>query len=219
MPHDHPASGGTLLDETRRHLFARCGVGVGAMALGALLAGEGRGAGEGAGGPLGVPGLPGLPHFIPKAKRVIHLFMAGGPSQLDLFDYKPELARRDGQPIPASFTDGKRFAFMNESHRTDLLGSKRSFRQRGESGMWIGDLLPHLGGIADRLCFVRSCSTDLFNHAPAKLFMNTGTGRFGHPSVGAWVTYGLGSEADDLPGFVVMTSKMGRSPQPIESSG
>ena len=206
MPHDHPASGGTLLDETRRHLFARCGVGVGAMALGALLAGEGRGAGEGAGGPLGLPGLPGLPHFVPKAKRVIHLFMAGGPSQLDLFDYKPELARRDGQPIPASFTDGKRFAFMNESHRTDLLGSKRSFRQRGESGMWIGDLLPHLGGIADRLCFVRSCSTDLFNHAPAKLFMNTGTGRFGHPSVGAWVTYGLGSESTDLPGFVVLQS-------------
>jgi len=194
-----------LREQTRRHFFAGCGVGVGAVALQDLLRADGAGMAAGV-DTVRVGGLAGLPHFAAKAKRVIHLFMAGGPSQLDLFDYKPELSRRDGQPIPASFTEGKRFAFMNESHRTDLLASKRSFRQVGQSGMWISDLLPHTAGIVDRLAVVRGCSTDLFNHAPAKLFMNTGTGRFGHPSVGAWVTYGLGSESADLPGFVVLQS-------------
>ncbi len=194
-----------LRDQTRRHFFGGCGVGVGAIALRSLLESEGRGAAS-ATDVSSLRGLTGLPHFAPRAKRVIHLFMAGGPSQLDLFDYKPELTRRNGQPIPPSFLQGKRFAFMNESHRTDLLASKRLFRQVGPSGAWISDLLPHTAGIADRLCILRGCSSDLFNHAPAKLFMNTGTGRFGHASVGSWVTYGLGSESADLPGFVVLQS-------------
>ena len=184
-----------LRDRTRRHFFADCGVGVGGVALATLLGAEARAAGATA-----------TPHHPPRAKRVIYLFMAGGPSQLDLFDHKPELVRRDGQPIPESFLAGKRFAFMNESHRTDLLASRRTFKRAPGSGMWVSDLLPHTAAIADRLAFVRTCSTDLFNHAPAKLFMNTGTGRFGRPSLGAWVTYGLSSEAEDLPGFVVLQS-------------
>jgi len=189
-----------LRERTRRHFFGGCGIGVGAMALGGLLAADRAVAAPPE--PLAVR----PPHFPPRAKRVIYLFMAGGPSQLDLFDYKPELAKRDGQPIPARFIEGKRFAFMDSSHRVDLLASKRSFARHGESGAWVGDLLPHIGGVADRLCFVKTCATDLFNHAPAKLFMNTGTGQFGRPSMGAWVTYGLGSECADLPGFVVLQS-------------
>jgi len=198
-----------LRERTRRHFFGGCGIGVGSLALGSLIAAERTAAAEPtappvdpAAGPLAVR----PPHFAPRAKRVIFLFMAGGPSQLDLFDWKPELARRDGQPIPASFVEGKRFAFMNSSHRVDLLASKRSFARHGASGAWVSDLLPHTAGIVDRLCIVRTCSADLFNHAPAKLFMNTGTGQFGRPSMGAWVTYGLGSESSDLPGFVVLQS-------------
>jgi len=185
---------------TRRHFFGECGLGVGALALAELLAADRAGAAAPA--PLAVRS----PHFPPRAKRVIYLFMAGGPSQLDLFDWKPELARRDGQPIPASFVEGKRFAFMDSSHRVDLLASRRSFARHGESGAWVCDLLPRTAGVVDRLCFVKTCATDLFNHAPAKLFMNTGTGQFGRPSMGAWVTYGLGSECADLPGFVVLQS-------------
>jgi uncharacterized protein (DUF1501 family) len=191
-----------LRERTRRHFFGDCGMGVGAMALGSLLATDGVRSGVEA-----TEASPAqMPHFPPRAKRVIYLFMAGGPSQLDLFDHKPELTQRSGEPIPASFVEGKRFAFMDTSHRTDLLGSKRSFARHGESGAWVSDLLPHVGGIVDKLCFVKSCNTDLFNHAPAKLFMNTGTGQFGRPSMGAWITYGLGSESSDLPGFVVLQS-------------
>ena len=150
--------------------------------------------------------LPRPPHHQPRARRVIYLFMAGGPSQLDLFDHKPELTRRSGTPIPPSLVAGKRFAFMDSSNRFDLLGSKRTFRQHGQCGAWVSDLLPHTASIVDQMCIVKSCSTDLFNHAPAKLFMNSGTGQFGRPSMGAWVTYGLGSECRDLPGFVVLQS-------------
>jgi hypothetical protein len=196
-----PGSPGWLLRErTRRHFFGGCGVGVGALALGDLLAGEVGGGG------VADPLAPRPPHFAARAKRVIYLFMAGGPSQLDLFDHKPELARRSGTPIPESFVAGKRFAFMVSSHRTDLLGSKRTSRQHGANGTWVSDLLPETAAIVDRLCIVKSCSTDLFNHAPAKLFMNTGSGQFGRPSIGAWLTYGLGSECRDLPGFVVLQS-------------
>jgi len=198
-----------LRERTRRHFFGGCGIGVGSLALGSLIAAERTAAAEPTGPPVDPAAGPLAvrpPHFAPRAKRVIFLFMAGGPSQLDLFDWKPELARRDGQPIPASFVEGKRFAFMNSSHRVDLLASKRSFARHGASGAWVSDLLPHTAGIVDRLCIVRTCSADLFNHAPAKLFMNTGTGQFGRPSMGAWVTYGLGSESSDLPGFVVLQS-------------
>lgn len=194
-----------LQQETRRHFFERCGIGVGALALQQLLAQSGLGAGLGAAlesNPL----APKNPHFAPKAKRVIFLFMAGGPSQLDMLDYKPALNKLNGQPIPQSYVEGKRFAFMDSSHRINLLGTRRTFAQYGETGSWVSDLLPHTAKIADDLTFIRTCKTDLFNHAPAKLFMNAGTGQFGRPSMGAWLTYGLGSECNDLPGFVVLQS-------------
>ncbi|MBE7495818.1 MAG: DUF1501 domain-containing protein [Verrucomicrobiaceae bacterium] len=182
-----------LRDITRRHFFSRCGVGVGSMALGSLMARDAALA-------------PKRTHFPAKAKSVIFLFMAGGPSQLDMFTRKRELQKRNGQPIPESFTKGKRFAFMDSSHRNNLLASKFSFRQHGQSGAWVNDLLPHTASIVDDLAFIHTCKTDLFNHAPAKFYMNTGSGLFGRPSMGAWVTYGLGSLCDDLPGFVVLQS-------------
>ena len=145
-------------------------------------------------------------HFPARAKRVIYMFMAGGPSQLDMFDHKPMLNELNGQPIPQSYLEGKRFAFMDSSHRINLLGTRRQFQQHGQCGAWVSDLLPHTARIVDDLTFVHTCKTDLFNHAPAKLFMNTGTGQFGRPSLGSWLTYGLGSECKDLPGFVVLQS-------------
>ena len=171
------------------------------MALGSLIGNRATIADETAN-----PLAPKLPHFPAKAKSVIYLFMAGGPSQLEMWDHKPKLAELNGKPIPQSYIEGKRFAFMNSSHRTDLLGPKRKFEQHGENGTWVSDLLPETGKIVDELTLLKTCQTELFNHAPAKLFMNAGTGQFGRPSMGAWVTYGLGSECDNLPGFVVLQS-------------
>lgn len=152
--------------------------------------------------------MPRAGHHPARAKQVIFLFMAGGPSQLELFDPKPRLVELNGQPIPDSYLEGKRFAFMDSSfkNRSTLLASRRQFRQHGKSGMWVSELFPHTAGIVDDVTFVRSCATDVFNHAPAKLFMNSGSAQFGRPSMGAWVTYGIGSEADNLPGFVVLQS-------------
>ena len=188
--------------QTRRHLFSRCGVGVGAMALQSLLGRNAHGSDPEIRNPL----APKPPHFEAKAKNIIFLFMAGGPSQLEMWDYKPRLTELNGEPIPESYIEGKRFAFMNSSHRVNLLGPKRTFRQTGENGTWISDLLPHHEGIVDEITLIKTCQTELFNHAPAKLFMNAGTGQFGRPSMGSWVTYGLGSECDNLPGFVVLQS-------------
>ncbi len=193
----------SLRDTTRRHFFDQCGIGVGAMALSQL---QSRASGSESSSKIGNPLAPKPTHFPAKAKRIIFLFMAGGPSQLDLFDYKPELSRLNGEPMPASYLEGKRFAFMNSSHRVNLLGTHRSFAQYGQTGTWVSDLLPHTAKIVDELTFIHTCKTDLFNHAPAKLFMNTGSGQFGRPSMGAWFTYGLGSECENLPGFVVLQS-------------
>lgn len=193
----------TLREVTRRHFFSRCSVGVGSMALATLLADRGFAAPA----PQVKNALePKSPHFPAKAKNVIFLFMAGGPSQLDMFEHKPQLTELNGKPIPDSYTAGKRFAFMDSSHRSNLLATKRSFKQYGESGAWVSDLLPYTSGIVDELTFVTTCKTELFNHAPAKLYMNTGSGQFGRPSMGSWITYGLGSECADLPGFVVLQS-------------
>lgn len=189
---------------TRRHFFSRCGLGLGGMALASLL-NRPRLAGA-TPTALENPLAPKPPHFAPRAKNVIYLFMAGGPSQLDLFDYKPRLIQLNGEPIPASFLEGRRFAFMDTSHGTKLLGSRRQFAQHGRSGMWVSDLFPHTAKIVDDITLVKSCAATLFNHAPAKLFMNTGSGQFGRPSMGSWLNYGLGSEAQDLPGFVVLQS-------------
>jgi hypothetical protein len=134
--------------------------------------------------------------------------MAGGPSQLELFDYKPELQKYSGEPIPDSFIKGRRFAFMDifTKEHPKLLGTVRRFARHGQSGAWVSGLLPHLARIVDDLTIVKSVATDVFNHAPAKLFTNTGTVQFGRPSMGAWITYGIGSESADLPGFVVLES-------------
>ncbi len=196
-----------LLLQTRRHFFNRCGVGLGSMALSSLLGG---GAAHAAGRVPQItnPLAPKPPHFAAQAKSVIYLFMAGGPSQLELFDYKPKLQEYNDQPIPQSYLEGKRFAFMDEFTKDPpkLLGTRRQFRQHGQSGAWVSELQPYLSKVVDDLAFVTTVATDVFNHAPAKLFANTGSQQFGRPSMGAWVTYGIGSEADDLPGFVVLQS-------------
>ena len=139
---------------------------------------------------------------------MIYLFMAGGPSQLELFDYKPQLQKYSGQPIPDSFIKGRRFAFMDmfTKEHPKLLGTVRKFARHGQSGAWVSALLPRAGRVVDDLAFVRSVATDVFNHAPAKLFANTGSQQFGRPSMGSWVTYGIGSESASLPGFVVLQS-------------
>lgn len=187
---------------TRRHFFGRCALGLGSIALGSLLGGR-KSAAETV---LPNPLAPKAPLFGGKAKNIIYLFMAGGPSQLELFDFKPKLVELNGQPIPPSFIEGKRFAFMDSSHGTKLLGTRRSFQRHGQSGAWVSDLFPHTATIVDEISLIMGCRAELFNHAPAKLFMNTGSGQFGRPSMGAWVTYGIGSEATDLPGFVVLQS-------------
>ncbi len=207
-----------LREITRRHFFRDCRVGLGSMALGSLLAAEKSLAAEVQ--PAGfVPGSRGL-QWPAKAKSVIFLFMAGGPSQLELFEPKPKLQELSGQVIPESYVKGKRFAFIKSDAK--LLGTVRKFAAHGESGAVISECLPHLAGVADDICLVRSMSTDVFNHGPAKLFMNTGSPQFmGRPSMGAWVTYGLGSESKNLPGFVVLQSgpRGPRGGAPLWSSG
>jgi len=184
---------------TRRWFFEQCAVGLGAVALHGLFAESGNAATEPAD-----PLAPRKPHFEPKAKRVIFLFMAGGPSHLELFDDKPQLAKFDGTLPPADLLKGYRAAFINPNSK--LLGPKFKFSRYGESGTELGELIPHIGGIADEIAIVRSMETDAFNHAPGQLLMNTGSMQFGRPSMGAWLLYGLGSETRDLPGFVVFSS-------------
>src|SRR3954469_12858482 len=177
---------------TRRHFFSQCALGLGSIALGSLL-GDQRS--FGADLKLANPFTPKAPHFPARAKNIIYLFMAGGPSQLEMFDYKPKLVELNGQPIPESFVKDKRFAFMDtfSKERPRLLGTRRKFAQHGQNGAWVSELLPHTASIVDDITLIHSCATDVFNHAPAKLFMNTGSSQFGRPSMGAWVTYGLGS--------------------------
>jgi hypothetical protein len=179
-------------------------MGVGSIALTSLMA-KSSNAAEGT-VVMRNPLEPKPTHFPAKAKSIIFLFMAGGPSQLELFEHKPKLTELNGQPIPESYIAGKRFAFMDSSHKINLLGTKRTFKQHGQSGAWVSDLLPYTSKIVDEISILKTCKTDLFNHAPAKLFMNTGSGQFGRPSMGAWITYGIGSECDNLPGFVVLQS-------------
>jgi len=195
-----------LLETTRRHFFGQCAVGLGQMALASLLR-DGKIHASESTQPVN-PLAPKVPHYPSKTKSVIYLFMAGGPSQLDLFEHKPKLVELSGKPIPESFLKGKRFAFMDSFSREvpKLLGSGRQFRRHGQSGRYVSECLPHLGQVVDDLAFVSSVYTDNFNHAPAKIFLNTGSTRFGRPSMGAWVTYGIGSESQDLPGFVVLQS-------------
>ncbi|SIN80876.1 Protein of unknown function [Singulisphaera sp. GP187] len=195
-----------LLQRTRRHFFGQCGLGLGTMALASLI-GEGRSAAA-ADSSLADPAVARPGHFPARAKSVIYLFMAGGPSQFELFEPKPKLQEYSNQPIPESFIKGRRFAFMDTFTKNPpkLLGTTRQFARHGASGEWVSECLPHLAGVVDDLTIIRSVATDVFNHAPAKLFANTGTTQFGRPSMGSWVTYGVGSESRDLPGFVVLQS-------------
>jgi uncharacterized protein (DUF1501 family) len=185
---------------TRRWFFQQCGVGLGAIALGRLFQQNGLAAPLAAANPL-APKQPPLPA---KARNVIFLFMAGAPSHLELFDYKPELAKWNGRLPPAELVKGYRAAFINPN--STLLGPKFKFSKHGQCGAEVSELLPHFSEIVDDVAIVKSMYTDAFNHAPGQIFMNTGTQQFGRPSMGAWVTYGLGSESTDLPAYVVFSS-------------
>jgi hypothetical protein len=197
----------------RRTFLAQSGVSLGAMALANLLA---RGAGA-ATETLRSRGIIRTLHHPPKIKRVIWLYMSGGPSHLETFDNKPELARRSGEAMPSSVTSGQPIAQLQGKSQLKILGPMFPFARHGESGQEISAALPHIASIADDICIVRSMLTEAINHDPAHTFMNTGSTISGRPSLGSWLTYGLGSEADDFPGFVVLTSFAGRSPQPISN--
>jgi len=194
---------------TRRHFLRDCRIGLGAMALGSLLAKDGvlnsaAAAESTSRSRANDPLAPQPTHFPPRAKNIIFMFMAGGPSQLELFNPKPKLQELTGKQIPESFVANKRFAFIKQDAK--LMGTKRKFEQHGQSGQTISECLPHLASIADDICTLRAVKTDVFNHGPAKFFMNTGSPLFGRPALGAWVTWGIGSEAESLPGFVVLQS-------------
>jgi len=203
-PHiPNPTTPADLLAVTRRQLFARTGLSVGSIALGSLLARDGLAAPSTAtAATSAMP--PKAGHFPGRAKSVIFMFQAGGPSQLDLFEDKPKLREFSGKAPPKAFMEGRRFAFLKGNET--LLGSKRTFAQYGQSGATLSNLLPHHRQIVDDVCFVKGLSTDVFNHGPAKIFVNTGSPQPGRPAMGAWVTYGIGSASDSLPGFVVLQS-------------
>ena len=192
-----------LKDRTRRHFLSASGVGVGAIALSSL-----TGASASADVPIDAmqPLAKRQPHFAAKAKRVIYLHLTGSPPNLDLYDYKPELVKRTGEPCPDEFLKGRTFAFTSGVPK--LLGTPRKFAQFGKNGTWLSDAVPnfHAPDIVDEMCFVHSMNTDQFNHAPAELLIYTGSPRSGRPSLGSWAFYGLGTENQDLPGFVVLIS-------------
>ncbi len=198
-----PSPRPSALDLTRRWFLRDCGVGLASAALAQLLVRDGHAA------PAANPLAVRQPHFAPKAKRVIYLFQAGAPSHLELFDPKPELARRDGQLPPASLLEGYRAAFIKPN--SALLGPKYKFQRYGQAGIELSELLPHTGKVVDELCLIRSMQTEAVNHAPGQIMMSTGSQQFGRPSLGAWSLYGLGSENEDLPGYVVLTSARGTS--------
>ena len=193
---------------TRRQLFGRASTGIGTMALGSLL-----NAGQRAGG------LDGVPHFAPKAKRVIFLHQSGGPSQLDLFDYKPQLKKYQATELPDSVRRGQRITGMTSGQSSlPVASSIFKFKQYGKSGTWASELIPHTAKIVDDIAIVRTMNTDAINHDPAITFIQSGSQQPGRPSMGAWVSYGLGSENENLPGFVVLTSTgMGGQKQPIST--
>lgn len=188
---------------TRRHFFGRARTGIGAAALASLLNGTAHSAEEGS-----PPGRAEAPHFAPRAKRVISLFQSGAPSQMDLFDPKPGLKERFGQELPESIRRGQRLTGMTANQeRHPVAPSVFRFRRHGESGAWLSELLPHTASVADDLCFIKSIHTDAINHDPAITFLLTGSQQAGRPSMGAWASYGLGSENHNLPAFVVMVSR------------
>jgi hypothetical protein len=195
----HPPPADALM--TRRQFFGRTATGIGAAALASLLQPAMIAAGGGA-------GMPGRPHFAPRAKRVIYLFMHGGPSQLDLFDHKPGLRKLHGQELPESVRGLQRLTGMTSGQKTlPVTSSIFSFAQHGQCGAWVSELMPHTAGMVDDLCFIRSLHTEAINHDPAVTYLQTGHQQPGRPSFGAWTSYGLGSENRNLPSFVVLISR------------
>jgi hypothetical protein len=190
---------------TRRWFLRDCGIGMAGIAASSLFARENGARAAASANPL----APRSPHFAGKAKRVIYIFQAGAPSHLELFDNKPELTKHSGQLPPAELLKGYRAAFINPN--SALLGPKFKFQKHGQSGMELSEVLPHTAKIADDLCLIRTMQTEAVNHAPAQIMMNSGSQQFGRPSFGSWTLYGLGSESEDLPGFVVLTSAKGTS--------
>jgi hypothetical protein len=187
-----------LQRQTRRHFLQSCGFGLGALGLGSLLNGCNTSAADA--GEV----KAGIPQFAPKAKRIIYIHMAGAPSQLEIFDHKPELLKYHGKDCPQEFLEGKKFAFIQGVPK--MLASQGKFKQCGQSGAWLSDYVPYLQTVADEITFLKAMHTDQFNHAPAQLLLHTGSARLGRPSLGAWATYGLGSENRNLPGFIVLAS-------------
>jgi hypothetical protein len=194
---------------TRRHFFGECGIGLGKIALASLLADGSFAKLQAAATRPSNPIAPTPRQFSSKVKSVIYLFMAGAPSQLDLFDNKPALAKYEGRPVPADVVKDQRYAFIRPD--STLLGPRYKFRRHGASGAELSEMLPHLASVADDIAIVRSMHTDQFNHAPAQLFLNSGSPLPGRPSMGSWVSYGLGAEAEDLPAFVVLATGTGSS--------
>ena len=195
-----------LKNISRRHFLRESSAGLGAAALGSLLSACGS---SSTGAPKNLastvnPMFPKPPHFPGKAKQVIYLHMAGAPSQLEMFDFKPELKKLDDQLCPPSLLEGKRFAFIRGVPK--MLGPQATFKQYGQSGALVSENLPHFATVADEVSFLKGVYTDQFNHAPAQLFVHCGSPRLGRPSIGSWITYGLGTENSNLPGFVVLTS-------------
>ena len=192
------------LDLTRREFFGKSATGVGTIALSNLLNDAGLAADN---EKKAIGGLPGLPHFKPKAKNIIYLFQNGAPTHVDLFDYKPKIMEMHGKPVPDSYVGNKRFSTMTgKANGKLMLAPVEPFKQRGQSGAWVSDFLPYTAEIADKICFVKSMHTDAVNHAPGISFLLSGGQIPGRPTLGAWMAYGLGAETEELPRFVVMTS-------------
>jgi len=205
-------------DNSRRGFLKQMAPGVGSLALASLLNPCLLPSAETADQRKRWAGVVNPPHFPPRCKRVIHLYMAGGASHLETLDYKPKLAELDGQPMPKSYTDGQQIAqLQGQRDRLKCLGPQHAFRKFGQSGLEISSILPHIGSVADDICVVNSLQTDQINHDPAHTLMNTGTSIPGRASMGSWLLYGLGSECEDLPSYVVMTSVGGGQSQPIAS--
>ena len=210
-----PSAAGLRFDrlraETRRHFLRNCASGLGGMwmasqAQNALASSGAATIAHDPANPLGTLAA----RVAPKEKRIIYLHMVGAPSQLELFDYKPELARLDGQDCPEEFLEGKRFAFIRGVPK--MLGSQYPFKQYGQSGAWVSDRMPHLSQHVDDICFIKTMTSEQFNHGPAQLMVHTGSATLGKPSIGSWVTWGLGTENDNLPGYIVLISG-GRLPR------
>jgi hypothetical protein len=204
-PVSHPADEAQLL-VNRRHFFGRSALGIGGAALASVLSDDGR-LNAAPVNPGAMNGLPSLPHIAPKAKRAIYLFQNGAPTHCDIYDYKPLLKKMHGKPVPESYFKGKRFSTMTgDPSGKVMLAPVEPFHQHGQSGAWVSELMPHIGAAADDICFIKSMHTDAVNHAPAISFFLSGGEIPGRPTLGAWLTYGLGVEGQNLPGFVVMTS-------------